>query len=173
MVNKKQLMKKFEQERRENLISAIEGTHSVVLILDHLKSGFNIGKILRSAEVFSAREIHVIGTNWFNPYPARGSFKRVVTHFHQEITTALTKLEQEGYHFFSFAPRSELLLTLTELPKKSAFILGHEELGLISELPKKLTVRPLSIPQYGQCESLNVSIAASLGLYEYIRQHPQ
>jgi tRNA G18 (ribose-2'-O)-methylase SpoU len=62
-----------------------------------------------------------------------------------------------------------------ELPEKSAFILGHEERGLQFEPDLFDRLERLTIPQYGRSDSLNVSVAASIVLYEYVRQinaHP-
>ncbi len=48
--------------------------------------------------------------------------------------------------------------------------MGHEEHG-ISFDRTLYEIQCLSIPQFGQTESLNVSIAASIVMYEYSRQH--
>jgi len=59
----------------------------------------------------------------------------------------------------------------TNLPEKSAFIFGHEEYGISFEPDLYPEIRRLTIPQYGRSQSLNVSVAASIILYEYTRQH--
>lgn len=46
----KQIDKKLQEEFRDSRVFAQPGKHSLVLILDHLKPDFNIGKIIRSAE---------------------------------------------------------------------------------------------------------------------------
>ncbi|WP_462331182.1 TrmH family RNA methyltransferase [Thiohalocapsa halophila] len=48
-------------------------------------------------------------------------------------------------------------------------MLGHEEFGLGAAA---LALPALSIAQYGPVQSLNVSVAASIAMYEYHRQHP-
>jgi tRNA G18 (ribose-2'-O)-methylase SpoU len=57
-----------------------------------------------------------------------------------------------------------------DLPEKSAFVFGHEEFGISFEPDLFPEVKRLTIPQYGRCQSLNVSVAASIILYEYTRQ---
>jgi tRNA G18 (ribose-2'-O)-methylase SpoU len=69
-------IKRFEKQKRANLL-ADPGVHEFVVVLDGLKAGFNIGKIFRSADAFGAFEVHVIGTSFFDPAPAKGSFKYV------------------------------------------------------------------------------------------------
>jgi len=56
------------------------------------------------------------------------------------------------------------------LPAKSAFILGNEGLGISFNPENYPEIASLAIPQFGSMESLNVSIAASIVMYEYIRQ---
>jgi tRNA G18 (ribose-2'-O)-methylase SpoU len=57
-----------------------------------------------------------------------------------------------------------------ELPHKSAFILGHEEFGCSFVPDDYPQMQTLTIPQFGSVQSLNVSIAASVVMYEYVRQ---
>ena len=58
-----------------------------------------------------------------------------------------------------------------ELPAKSAFVMGHEEHGLSFDRADYPDIRALTIPQFGPVQSLNVSVAASIVMYEYIRLH--
>jgi tRNA G18 (ribose-2'-O)-methylase SpoU len=67
-------------------------------------------------------------------------------------------------------PGKETSITRCNLPEQSAFILGHEEMGISFNKADYPGIRSLSIPQFGTTQSLNVSIAASIVMYEYIRQ---
>jgi tRNA G18 (ribose-2'-O)-methylase SpoU len=53
---------------------------------------------------------------------------------------------------------------------KTAFVLGHEEWGHSFKQDDYPDITSVAIPQFGQVESLNVSIAASIVMYEYVRQ---
>ena len=57
------------------------------------------------------------------------------------------------------------------LPRRSAFIFGHEEYGLSFDPADYPDIQPLTIPQFGQVQSLNVSNAASVVMWEFLRQH--
>ena len=54
--------KRYEKHRRYNMLYAEPGLYDFVIVLDHLKPGFNIGKIYRSAESFGAKDVHLFGT---------------------------------------------------------------------------------------------------------------
>lgn len=146
------------------------GCHEFALILDHLKPTFNMGKIFRSAQVFGAAEVHVIGTRHFDPGPGKGALKYVPARFHSEGEPCFSGLIERGYTIFAFEMSGAEVLGQVELPQRSAFLFGNEGLGIRSEL-EGMPCRRLRIPQYGVMESLNVSIAASIAMFEYVRQH--
>ena len=167
---RKDQIKKLERELTLNKIESKPGIHDLVLILDHLKSGFNIAKIIRTAEAFSLREVHIIGTRFFDPYPAKGAIKRVKIYFYSTLNESLEKLFTEGYEVYLMDMNAEKFIHETKLSKKSAFIFGNEEIGPILEGIDTTKLSKTKIQQFGLTESLNVSIAASITAYEYITQ---
>lgn len=162
--------RRFRKQRNQNRL-AKPGKHDCVIVLDHLKPTYNIGKIFRSADAFSAREIHLIGIDYFDPAPGMGAFKWVPAVFHSDFYPCYTHLVSNGYTPFILEPGKGLPVMDTRLPRKSAFILGHEEFGISFEPDLFPAIQRLTIPQFGRSQSLNVSVAASIVLYEYIRQH--
>ena len=98
-----------------------------------------------------------------------GSFKWVPAKFFEDFDTCFKRLEEQGYHTFVCDPSADVSLAQAVLPKRSAFVFGHEEYGLSFDLLKYAGISNLAIPQYGKVQSLNVSVAASLTMYEYIR----
>jgi tRNA G18 (ribose-2'-O)-methylase SpoU len=164
------IKKKFEQDMRKNSYLARHGEHKLVLILDHLKKSYNIGKIFRTAEVFSIHEIHVIGTKDFDPYPAKGSLKRVKCKFFADINDSLNELKKDGYAIFIFDTNTDNYMHTMQFPEKSAMLFGHEELGPQLQNVDVSSLHKIKIKQFGLTESLNVSIAASIAVYEYTRQ---
>ena len=163
---------RYEQVRRKNLISATPGVHEYILVLDGLKPDFNIGKIFRTADAFGAREIHLVGVSAFNPDSAKGSVRWVPFYHHEDFSCCYQYLTEKGYVCTVFEPGRSKLLGSCSLAKKSAFVMGHEEFGISFERSLYPDIEAISIPQWGHVQSLNVSIAASIALYEYTRQHP-
>jgi len=161
---------RYKKERFKNSL-AKPGVHDFVLVLDHLKAGFNVPKIFRSAESFGAREIHLINVEPFDPAPAMGSFRKVPAHFYDNFDDCYRFLQEQGYDLFSLDARAETALGHAALPRKSAFIMGNEGMGHSFDPMQYPEIEHLAIPQFGETESLNVSIAASIVMYEYVRQH--
>ena len=167
--SRNQALLRYEKHRRRNIL-AEPGAHEYIIVLDHLKAGFNVPKIFRTAEAFGAHEVHLIDIGPFDPAPAKGAFKKVPARFFDTFEMSYTDLSSRGYTLFALDAAAEDSLLTTQLPARSAFIFGHEELGFSFERREFPQIRGLSIPQYGQVESLNVSVAASIVMYEYLRQ---
>ena len=168
---RRQAMLRYQKHRQKNLL-AQPGVHDMILVLDHLKAGFNVAKIFRSAEFMGVHEVHLIGIEPFDPAPAKGGFKKVPARFHADFDTCHADLSARGYQFFTLDPGSDCQqLNEIQLPRRSAFILGHEELGITFERARFPSIRCLSIPGFGTTESLNVGVAAAIVMYEYINQH--
>ena len=162
--------RRFRRHLNKNRL-ADPGPNDCVLVLDRLKPTYNIGKIFRSAEAFGCREIHLVGIEYFDPAPAMEAFKWVPAFFHHRFISCYAELLDRGYTPFILEPGKGNALTEAKLPKKSAFIFGHEQHGLSFEPGLYPEVNRLTITQFGKSESLNVSIAASILLYEYTRQY--
>jgi tRNA G18 (ribose-2'-O)-methylase SpoU len=135
-----------------------------------MKAGFNVAKIFRSAEAFGAREIHLVDIGPFDPSPAKGAFKKVPARFFSSFDESYQDLMRRGYRAMVLESACETILPQVQLPRKSAFILGHEEWGHSFDPMDYPDMGCLSIPQFGQVESLNVAVAASIAMYEYVSQ---
>jgi tRNA G18 (ribose-2'-O)-methylase SpoU len=147
------------------------GPHSFVLVLDNLKAGFNVPKIIRTANAMGCREIHFVNIPMFDPTPAKGSLKHTQTKCFQTFHESYLALKNEGFTIFAMEPVGAQTLGTFEFPEKSALIVGHEEYGLSFDPNIYPDIRRLKIAQFGKVQSLNVSIAASLACFEYVRQH--
>jgi tRNA G18 (ribose-2'-O)-methylase SpoU len=145
------------------------GPLSYVMILDHLKVDFNIGKIIRSAEAFGAHAVDVVGTSFFDPHPAKGCMKRVPWTMRKTFYESYSHWAQKEYTFFAFDSEAEQSIHEVNFPDKSAFILGHEGFGFTFDKNHYPKIKFLKIPQIGLVESLNVSVAASIVMYEFAR----
>ena len=167
---RRQILQRYEREKARNCL-AQPGQFPYVLVLDHLKAGYNVAKIFRSALAMGAHSIHLLGIGPFDPAPAKGAFRKVPARWHDDFATLKSQVVEQHYQWIALAPDADETLAETELPAHSAFIFGHEERGLSFDPGQHPDVRLLRIPQAGQMQSLNVSIAASIVMYEYLRQH--
>ena len=168
---REQTLLRYAKEKQRNVV-AEPGPKSFVIVLDNLKSSFNVPKIFRSAEAFGCHTIHLINIEPFDPAPAKGTFRKVPAVFHEHFKDCYEQLVNQGYTLFALEAGDDNSLINTTLPEKCAFVLGNEGLGLTFDKSHYTSLKNLSIPHYGVTESLNVSVAASIVMYEYIRQFP-
>ncbi len=164
-----QALRRYRKHLQRNVL-AQPGPYPFIIVLDHLKAGFNVPKIFRSAQAFGAREVHLVNIDPFDPAPAKGAFKAVPARFHDSFDDCHRGLKEQDYHLFTLEAGSGKELPEADLPDNSAFIFGHEEMGLSFEPDVYPDIQRLSIPQLPPVESLNVSVAASIVMYEFVRR---
>jgi tRNA G18 (ribose-2'-O)-methylase SpoU len=162
--------RRFLQEKFLNASRAKPGRQQLRIVLDHLKPNFNVGKIFRSADAFGVHEILLVGIPWFDPAPAVGSFKHVKARFFDRFAEAYAALDSEGVAVFNLEVEAGPSLVGAELPERCALVLGNEGVGQSFRRADFPGVGALRIPQWGRAQSLNVSVAAALGMYEYCRR---
>ena len=165
-----QALLRYRKHRQRNVL-AQPGPHPFVIVLDHLKAGFNVPKIFRSAQAFGAGEVHLVGIGPFDPAAAKGAFKAVPARFYDAFSACHEALRARGYQLFTLEAGCPNSLMRAPLPERSAFVFGHEEMGISFDRADYPDIDCLSIPQVGPMDSLNVSVAASIVMYEYWRQH--
>jgi len=161
---------RFQRQRRLNAL-AQPGPRPLVVVLDHLKPNFNVGKIFRSAQAFGIREVHLVGIDWFDPATAKGAFKRVPARFFDDFDQSYGLLSAQGYRIHVLDPSAGIALAECALPPLSAFVLGHEEFGVGFDPDRYPDLGRVCIHQVGSIDSLNVSVAASIAMYEFSRRH--
>lgn len=167
---RKWALRQYKRHYRHNRAFAKPGCCNFIIVLDNLKPSYNIGKIFRSGDGFGAREIHLIGIDYFEVKSAKGSFKWVPAYFHDSFASCYENLASRDYQLFYLEPENGSPIYSQKLPGKSAFVFGHEEFGVSFTAADYPDIRPLTIPQVGKVQSLNVSVAASVVMYEYFRQ---
>lgn len=142
------------------------------ILLDNLRAPYNVGSILRSAEAFHADKVLLCGIT-----PGRENAKVIRTSMNASIPTiryknsieAICAYQKEGYAVIAIEKTSRSNnLTQFSLPKtttKHLIVFGNEEFGLSDEL-LCLADFTLHIPLFGRKNSLNVSVAAGIALYQ-------
>jgi 23S rRNA (guanosine2251-2'-O)-methyltransferase len=147
---------------------------ALVVILDHVEDPQNLGAILRSADAFGASLV-VAPTRRASPLSdaaartSAGASAWVPVTFVPNLADALKRLQGKGFWAYA-ADMGGAPLASLKLPGKTCFILGNEGEG-VSHLLKEKADGIASIPMRGHVDSLNVSVAAALFMYEYRRTY--
>jgi len=149
-----------------------EGQSAVVLILDGITDPHNLGAILRSSDQFGVDLVVVperrsVQANETVVKVSSGAAQyvniAVVTNLSREIEV----LKKNGFWIYGADMAGEESYSI-EFPERTAIVMGSEGSGM-SSLVRKNCDHIISIPMRGHIDSLNVSVAAGILLYEYRR----
>ena len=145
----------------------------LLLIVENLEKPGNLGTILRTADAVGADAVIVCGnkTDINNPNVIRAS---IGTLFFMSIAEASTEeirhwLEERGIQLVAAVPDAEQEYTAANMRGGTAVVVGAEDEGLSERWIGRANLR-VSIPMLGKNDSLNVSTAAAILLYEALRQ---
>jgi len=146
-----------------------------VLVLDNLRSAYNVGSIFRTAETAGAAEVITCGITAHPPHPklmktAMQSVEVVPSRHFDDALLAIDTLKSEGYSIVAMETTSlSKKYTDVKFTGKVALVLGHELTGVDTRIMEKADM-VVEIPTYGVKNSLNVGSAASIVLFEILRQ---
>lgn len=142
----------------------------IYLIVHNVRSLFNVGAFFRTADVFGIEKIYLCGYTGTPPRDqiskvALGAEETVAWEKKVQTTTLIKNLKKKGVQVVALETGDKV----TSLPKFKpkfpvALVVGHEVDGLPESI-LKLCDEIVEIPMIGQKESLNVSVAAGIGLY--------
>lgn len=146
----------------------------LVVVFDGVTDVRNFGAIARSAECAGA---HGLIAPLKNSAPVNaeairasaGALTTIPVCRVGSIRNTIKTLQAEGFQVVAATEKSRKLLYDADLRRPTALVMGAEETGISKEVLKLCDER-LAIPLIGRIESLNVSAAAAVMLFEVVRQ---
>ncbi len=146
---------------------------ALVVVVESVEKPGNLGAILRTADGAGADALIAANplTDPFNPNAIRASLGTIFSMPIAAATTAATLDWLEANRIRPIAARvdAQILYTAADFRGPTAVVLGSEAEGL-SGAWADARVTPVRIPMLGTIDSLNVSVAAAIMLYEAVRQ---
>lgn len=147
----------------------------LIIILENIRSMHNVGSVFRTADAFLAEAVILCG---YTPVPphrdihktALGATETVNWIYCEDITDAIKDLKTNGYSIYALEQTTNSISLPDIIYNRQtpmAVILGNEVEG-VSNVALALCDGCIEIPQQGMKHSLNVSIAASIVLWELI-----
>lgn len=145
--------------------------HEFHVAIENWQHDLNIGTVVRTANAFLAREVHIIGRRRWNRRGAMVTDRYQHVRHHATIEDFLAWAESEGVAVIGIDifPDSQQLETY-ELPKKCVLVFGQEGPGLSPEIHEAAEVT-LSIEQFGSTRSMNAASAAAVAMHAWVRRH--
>jgi 23S rRNA (guanosine2251-2'-O)-methyltransferase len=156
----------------------------IIVILENIRSAYNVGSVFRTADAFLIEAIHIIGYSAKPPHKeirktALGAEETVDWRYFKTSAEAIDELRKRGCKVYAVeqAEGSYKLQAVGFEPKeKIAIIFGNEVTG-VEQSTIHLCDGCIEIPQLGMKHSLNIATAAGVVLWELVRsripQYPQ
>lgn len=144
------------------------------LVLDHVQDPHNLGACLRSADAAGVQGVIITKDQSAGITPtvakvASGAAETVPLYKVTNLARALGWLKDAGLWIVGAAGEAEKTVYETDLDMPLALVMGAEEKGL-RRLTREHCDFLVKIPMLGQVESLNVSVATGILLFEAVRQ---
>jgi tRNA (guanosine-2'-O-)-methyltransferase len=163
-------------EKRTNKIESVVRARqkSLHIVIENIHDPHNVSAIFRTCDAVGAGSVSLVYNT--EPFPKIGkkssasAYKWVDKKKYKGIKECYNTLKSDGFRIYvssiSSGARSIYELDLT---KKSAIVFGNEHRG-VSKDAEELADEKFIIPMFGMVQSLNVSVAAAVVLYEALRQ---
>ena len=145
--------------------------HSFHVAIENWQHDFNIGSVVRTANAFLAKEVHIIGNRRWNRRGAMVTdrYQHIRHHPTVEEFVAWAHGEELPVIGIDNLPGSVPLETFA-LPRLSVLVFGQESVGL-SDAVREAADATLAIAQYGSTRSINAGAAAAIAMHAWVRQH--
>ena len=157
----------------DDTLDAVEGA-PLLLVLDGITDPHNLGACLRVADGAGAHAViapkdHAVGVNATVAKVASGAAETVPYFMVTNLARTLNELKERAIRVIGTSDRAERSLYEADLSGPVALVLGAEGHGM-RQLTAKTCDELVRLPMKGAVESLNVSVASGVCLYEALRQ---
>ncbi len=145
--------------------------HNFHVAIENWQHDLNIGSVVRCANAFLAKEVHIIGRRRWNRRGAMVTDRYQHVRHHPTVEDFVSWARDEGLAVIGIDnfPDSVPLETY-DLPRDCVLVFGQEGPGLTDEVHGAAQAT-LSIAQFGSTRSINASAAAAIAMHAWIRRH--
>lgn len=145
--------------------------HNFHVAIENWQHDLNIGSVVRCANAFLAKEVHIIGRRRWNRRGAMVTDRYQHVRHHPSVEDFVQWAAEEGLAVIGIDnfPDSVPLETY-DLPRDCVLVFGQEGPGLTQEVHNAAQAT-LSIAQFGSTRSINASAAAAIAMHAWIRRH--
>ena len=145
--------------------------HDFHVAIENWQHDFNIGTVVRTANAFHAKEVHIVGRRRWNRRGAMVTDRYQHLRHHDTVAALAEEMRSQSVPVLGIdnLPGSQPLETL-ELPRRVCLLFGQEGPGL-SEEARAHCDGTFSIAQFGSTRSINASAAAAIAMHTWVRQH--
>jgi 23S rRNA (guanosine2251-2'-O)-methyltransferase len=151
-----------------------EGDNPFIVVLDGVTDVRNFGAVARTCECAGVSAIVIpdresVSVNADAVKTSAGALNYLPVCREHNLVNAVKFLRNSGFKIVGTSDKSQLAYTHADYTGPVAIILGAEDKGISPEIMKLCDTQVL-IPEFGHINSLNVSVAGGIMIYEVVRQ---
>ena len=145
--------------------------HPFHVAIENWRHDLNIGTVVRTANAFLAKEVHIVGRKRWNRRGAMVTDRYQHVRHHESAADLAGYLHETGVTLLGIdnLPGSQPIESI-QLPRRCALLFGQEGPGLSDEA-RAACDGTFSIAQFGSTRSINASAAAAIAMHTWVRQH--
>lgn len=158
--------------RRDAIVADLDRRrHPLHVAIENFAHDANIGTVVRTANAFAARAVHIVGRRRWNRRGAMVTDRYQHLIHHPDVASLLAFAGDAGLTVVAVdnLPGSVPVET-AELPRDCLLLFGGESAGLSDEA-RAGAATTVSIAQFGSTRSINVGVAAGIAMHAWIRRH--
>jgi len=141
------------------------------IAIENTLRDFNMGTIIRSANAFGVRHVHIVGRRQWNKRGAMMTDKYLHVHYYESVEAFVEVMRGAKKQLYAIDnTEASVPLSKITLPSNLVMIFGQEGPGISPELAAHAD-KIVAIEQLGSTRSLNVGVAAGIAMYGWLRQH--
>jgi tRNA G18 (ribose-2'-O)-methylase SpoU len=170
--DRRNVVDRYRYWRHDAIVADLDRRrHDFHVAVENWQHDLNIGTVVRNANAFLAREVHIVGRRRWNRRGAMVTDRYQHVRYHPDIEDLVGWAAGEALSIVGIdnLPGSRPVETVT-LPRRCILLFGQEGPGLSADA-RAACDQVFSIAQYGSTRSINAGVASGIAMHAWIRAH--
>ncbi|GIG58298.1 RNA methyltransferase [Longispora fulva] len=170
--DRRNVVDRYRYWTREAVVADLDlRRHDFHVAIENWQHDMNIGTVVRTANAFLARAVHIVGRRRWNRRGAMVTDRYQHVFHHETVEDLLAWARSEDLPIVGIDNLPGAVpLESVELPRRCVLLFGQEGPGL-SEPARAAASLVCSIAQFGSTRSINAGVAGGIAMHAWIRQH--
>jgi tRNA G18 (ribose-2'-O)-methylase SpoU len=162
----------FRGKSVEAIVESLDTSRSELEIaVENVTRDFNMGTIIRNANAFNVKKVHIIGRRQWNKRGAMKTDAYLHLEYHATLEEFFEKMHADDREVIAIdIVKGAQPLGEVGLPENAVLVFGSEGDGLSVEM-LDTAHQVVMIEQFGSTRSINVGVASGIAMYAWVQQH--
>ncbi|ASO23035.1 tRNA G18 (ribose-2'-O)-methylase SpoU [Actinoalloteichus hoggarensis] len=170
--DRRNVMDAYRYWRREAVVADLDTRrHEFHVAVENFQHDHNIGTVVRTANAFAAKAVHIVGRRRWNRRGAMVTDRYQHVLHQPDVAALLAFAADQGLSVVAVDNTAgSVRLEETALPRRCVLVFGHEGAGVSAEAREGADLL-VSIAQFGSTRSINAGVAAGIVMHDWISRH--